>query len=353
MPLSREERAEINRQNARKSTGPRTEEGKAASRANALKHGLTARTLAPMRSAEADEYAERRQLWYDDAQPRNVLEAAMIDSACRAHWKLELCAAHDDAQRAARRARATGGLAAATPFERFLKARDYGYLMMKEIEHPTPKELEPLPEGTYNLYDDPAGMREHLCTFIEGVAWLLNQWDRLIWIIGDKTRTPLRESEDLIANRRNRALRLLGLRKESELTCPLIDAAKAEHKRLEALFKEMTEGAGTPPDTGIDLDPALMMRYEAAAERELHRAVNTFLRLRKDPELVPPPEPEPTAPEAEMKPAAARTPRVRRSQPPARNEATVPASDDPDRAPEASRPGSRRPPEGPNPGEAR
>ena len=48
MPITAEERAEINRQNAQKSTGPRTDEGKAASRGNSLKHGLTATTIAPV-----------------------------------------------------------------------------------------------------------------------------------------------------------------------------------------------------------------------------------------------------------------------------------------------------------------
>src|SRR6266702_799820 len=36
---------EANRQNARRSTGPRTDEGKLQSRRNALRHGLTAETV--------------------------------------------------------------------------------------------------------------------------------------------------------------------------------------------------------------------------------------------------------------------------------------------------------------------
>ena len=40
-----------NRLNALRSTGPRTAEGKAVTRANALKHGLAARTLLPAQDA--------------------------------------------------------------------------------------------------------------------------------------------------------------------------------------------------------------------------------------------------------------------------------------------------------------
>lgn len=45
MALSKAERSEINRNNARNSTGPKTPEGKERSRRNALKHGLRAETL--------------------------------------------------------------------------------------------------------------------------------------------------------------------------------------------------------------------------------------------------------------------------------------------------------------------
>ena len=41
MALSKAERAEINRGNAKHSTGPKTDGGKNNSRRNALKHGLT------------------------------------------------------------------------------------------------------------------------------------------------------------------------------------------------------------------------------------------------------------------------------------------------------------------------
>ena len=84
MTVSPEQRAEINRQNAQKSTGPKTAEGKAASRQNALVHGLDATTVEPPDAS----YQQRLAVWVADLKPRNVLEYAMTERACRATWKL-------------------------------------------------------------------------------------------------------------------------------------------------------------------------------------------------------------------------------------------------------------------------
>jgi hypothetical protein len=48
-------RLQANRRNALRSTGPRTDEGKQRSRANALRHGLTAETIVPSLE-DADDY---------------------------------------------------------------------------------------------------------------------------------------------------------------------------------------------------------------------------------------------------------------------------------------------------------
>ena len=45
MPITKEKRAEINRENAKKSTGPKTEESKERVRYNAFRHGLTGQVL--------------------------------------------------------------------------------------------------------------------------------------------------------------------------------------------------------------------------------------------------------------------------------------------------------------------
>jgi hypothetical protein len=71
-------RAESNWRNAQKSTGPRTAEGKNASKFNARTHGMTARSpLLP--GEDADELLARQSALRDDMQPRNRLEAELLD----------------------------------------------------------------------------------------------------------------------------------------------------------------------------------------------------------------------------------------------------------------------------------
>ena len=81
-------RRRANRRNARKSTGPRTAEGKARSRMNALKHGLDART--PILPGE-DEAAFRARLdaWRADFPPRNPQEESLLEEAARLSWQLD------------------------------------------------------------------------------------------------------------------------------------------------------------------------------------------------------------------------------------------------------------------------
>src|SRR5271170_3593125 len=71
-------RAESNRRNSQKSTGPRTQAGKDKVRYNGLKHGMTARsTVLPGEDLTKFESA-CRQL-HDDLAPRDPLEAILID----------------------------------------------------------------------------------------------------------------------------------------------------------------------------------------------------------------------------------------------------------------------------------
>ena len=73
---------EANRRNAQKSTGPKTERGKARVRRNAITHGMTARTIMPVLPQEdPKELEDRTQQAITAMKPRNPLE---LDLVCRA-----------------------------------------------------------------------------------------------------------------------------------------------------------------------------------------------------------------------------------------------------------------------------
>ena len=66
---------EANRRNSLRSSGPKTDSGKRRSRENALKHGLRAYTIMPVLPHEDPERVdERTREWMDSVQPRNALE---------------------------------------------------------------------------------------------------------------------------------------------------------------------------------------------------------------------------------------------------------------------------------------
>ena len=73
---------EANRRNAQRSTGPKTDEGKARVRRNAFKHGMTARTIMPVLPQEdPKELEDQIQQAITAMKPRNPLE---LDLVCRA-----------------------------------------------------------------------------------------------------------------------------------------------------------------------------------------------------------------------------------------------------------------------------
>jgi len=80
-----------NRQNAQRSTGPRTPEGKRRVRWNALKHGVLAAQvlLDPGESPEALEQFRRllAQL-RRDRRPRGALENMLVEKIAVCHWRL-------------------------------------------------------------------------------------------------------------------------------------------------------------------------------------------------------------------------------------------------------------------------
>ena len=78
---------EANRANATKSTGPKTAAGKARSRWNAHKHGLTAETLT-LAGEDVGDFEELRDALVARFGPRCVLEAELVDRLSGILWRL-------------------------------------------------------------------------------------------------------------------------------------------------------------------------------------------------------------------------------------------------------------------------
>jgi hypothetical protein len=77
-----------NRQNALKSTGPRSAAGRAMASQNALRHGLRSqRTL--IAGEDPNEFQQFRQLMLDDLAPVGALELMLADRIVAGFWKLQ------------------------------------------------------------------------------------------------------------------------------------------------------------------------------------------------------------------------------------------------------------------------
>ena len=80
-------KAESNRINAAKSTGPKTPEGLAISSMNAVRHGITAKTLV-LRNEDPDQFVEILDAYCDYLVPANQIEVDLISDMVAARWRL-------------------------------------------------------------------------------------------------------------------------------------------------------------------------------------------------------------------------------------------------------------------------
>src|SRR5258707_6544233 len=83
-----EARVAANRRNAARSTGPKTEEGKQRSRANALKHGLCASVVV---SEDAKLVQQRASDWFDALKPQCEFHSWLVDEVAILSIRIDRC----------------------------------------------------------------------------------------------------------------------------------------------------------------------------------------------------------------------------------------------------------------------
>jgi len=87
LSMATHEQLQANRENAQRSTGPRTEEGKAKSSLNAVKTGLTGRTVL-LPSDDAAAYQQHVDRFLREHQPIGDEESNLVQSIADADWRL-------------------------------------------------------------------------------------------------------------------------------------------------------------------------------------------------------------------------------------------------------------------------
>jgi hypothetical protein len=86
--MASEAQIHANRLNAQKSTGPRTAEGKAAVSQNAVKHGLTARSIV-VSGEDPGQFEFHRERMLDELDPVGEVEFSLAERIVSLSWRLK------------------------------------------------------------------------------------------------------------------------------------------------------------------------------------------------------------------------------------------------------------------------
>ena len=85
--MSTEAQIKANRENAKKSTGPRTARGKEVVSQNALKHGLCSKKNV-IRTESQEEFDMFRDVMLDDLDPSGGMELMLAQRIVALSWRL-------------------------------------------------------------------------------------------------------------------------------------------------------------------------------------------------------------------------------------------------------------------------
>jgi hypothetical protein len=259
MTMTTTERAEINRRNAQKSTGPRTPEGKQRSKFNAVKHGLTAATPV-LPGEDPDAFRHRLDAWADALAPDDAVEHFLVEQAATTSWKIEradraeaarLALAARDApdERARRREADAYGLGEVLIGDVGPDADPILAQVVRQALVPGAK-AGPAPRRAAAGLDHPRLLVGRLEATAEGCTWLIERWAELGAVL---ERGTAWDEEQLV-----RAVRLTG-------RCPLDLAGKGwdRHRSRRDVWGGAADepgGAAERPESMRDVVLALERR---------------------------------------------------------------------------------------------
>jgi hypothetical protein len=353
-----EQRAEISRQNGRRSHGPTSPEGKAHSRMNALKHGMTAR-LPVLPGEDPETFRQHVEGIVDSLIPRGPLELALAEQVALSLWKIERA----ERVEAARGAAALRAAEARAEDRRQEELAALGRWLLADSVQAKREAAEDLlaflPEDRHAPFR--AGRGEPLVILLriqataDGCRWLLDRWDRLRGRLEQKGGWDIEEMIEAAQLRGERPLLL----ETAEWECllqpryagntayleegrrqlldqltegPAVDRAgiaaalrglvEEETARLEELEEARREREAADRSELADLlavdttrEGEQVRRCQVESDRKLHRAIQSLLKLRRDDGVAAGPDAEgvpdpagPVEPPNGLTPAAAVVP---------------------------------------------
>jgi hypothetical protein len=99
--MTTQRQKEANRRNAQRSTGPRTEQGKAQASQNAIKHGLFCRQIVvedPRVGEDPAKYKALVEALREEFMPRGALEKILVERIAVHAWRLKRAAKYEAAR---------------------------------------------------------------------------------------------------------------------------------------------------------------------------------------------------------------------------------------------------------------
>ena len=295
MPTS-EARIAANRLNASKSTGPRTPEGKARSRANARTHGLTGEGIA-VPDEDAAIIAERFAALQEQLAPRNLAATVLVQRIAMLSVRLDRCYRHEANALSAR-------VDAARPARIAAREADAAELIRTLADAPitNARRLRSTPEGVDALIarweelqadlDDPRGPRwtddhVHRANALNGIPpdspipTPYTAWTEALK--GDFSLVPPVAFPPDLTDLECRQLALLKL-------VARVEADLAEIRAFRATMDTAGRDADLARAPKIALfdpshDAILARKYEAAAERGLYKALDQLRQIQAGEEI--------------------------------------------------------------------
>ena len=298
-------RIDANRKNAQMSKGPVSEEGKARSRANSLKHGLTGEGIV-LPTEDVEEIDRRFEALTTEMKPGNELARQLVIRVALLLVRLDRSAEHEAKAIAHRMRKATAEFDDARLAE---MEKCYSWIAAEPATNA--RRLRTSPEGLDRLINVMQDLRSDLA-HPEGHRWDWQRCEQLHHMLGlrpcDVPVSRARALSDAIeGNFRNINLADGGdldpLDRRQWAVGALVDLIDGEIGKLQAL-RENFDHEGLELDRAeaahraiFDTSPAAILarKYEATTERGLFRTLKEFREVQTEtPQVVIPQENAPS-----------------------------------------------------------